>query len=50
MFDVNFPKFLNLMRHVVLHDIENYYLYYAGLGIKTPEEDERDENIDAAKI
>lgn len=33
MFDINFPKFLSLMRNVVLHDIEHYYMYYAGLAV-----------------
>ena len=31
MFDINFPRFLTMLRQVVLKDIEQYYVYYAGL-------------------
>ena len=33
MFDFNFPKFLSLLRNVVLYDIENYFQYQAGLAV-----------------
>lgn len=42
MFDLHFPKFLSLMRNVVLHDIEHYFQYFAGLAVPNPELDERD--------
>ena len=45
MLDINFSKFLKFLRHVVLKDIETYYMYYAGLSEPFPEEDERDEQI-----
>lgn len=50
MFDINFPKFLTLLRHIVLNDIESYYMYYGGLAVTIPEEDERDEHIEGEKI
>lgn len=33
MMDINFPKFLTLLRYIVLQDIETYYMYYAGLAV-----------------
>lgn len=49
MFDVNFPKFLSLLEHVVLYDIEHYYQYYAGLAIPKVEKEEEDEVVVAGK-
>ena len=42
-FDMNFPKFLLLMRHVALYDLIHYYMYYSGLAVKNMEEEEKDE-------
>ena len=50
MFDINYPRFLSMLRHVVLRDIESYYIYYAGLCDDFPEQDERDEAIDVEKL
>ena len=50
MLDVNFPKFLSFMRHIVLYDIEHYYMYFAGLTIPKVEDDERDEVVEQSKI
>ena len=33
MFDMNFPRFLALMRHIVLRDLQGYFRYYAGLAV-----------------
>lgn len=49
MLDVNFPKFLSFMRHIVLYDIEHYYMYFAGLTIPKVEDDERDEVVEQSK-
>ena len=49
MIDLSYPKFLQVMRYVVLYDVENYYMHFEGLAVPSKPEEERDDPVEEGK-